>query len=196
VTYGVFLVLQVSYSLRFILLFANTDVSTTKIYLDTSIVTKSIIGQRGSRINFTFYHGKGETCKAQADVQLALRVTLFIKQKYTGDRREQTHTLQTPRYSYHATSLQGGTSSYTTTISAFSLPTSCAKYTKVGRWLPPQQAQHCPLRPSMPGDVLTRSAGKLISTGDVFLDASHSHSELYRHIQLLAVIEIVLPRFF
>jgi hypothetical protein len=48
----------------------------------------------------------------------------------------------------------------------------------------------------MPGNVLTRSAGKLISTGDVFLDASHSHSELYGHVLLLAVIEIVLPIFF
>jgi hypothetical protein len=34
------------YSLRSILLFANTDVSTTKIYLDTSILAKSIIGRR------------------------------------------------------------------------------------------------------------------------------------------------------
>jgi hypothetical protein len=34
------------YSLRPILLFANTDVSTTKMCLDTSILAKSIIGRR------------------------------------------------------------------------------------------------------------------------------------------------------
>jgi hypothetical protein len=34
------------YSLRPILLFANTDVCTTKMYLDTSILAKSIIGRR------------------------------------------------------------------------------------------------------------------------------------------------------
>jgi hypothetical protein len=35
-----------TYSLRPILLFANTDVSTTKMCLDTSILTKSIMGRR------------------------------------------------------------------------------------------------------------------------------------------------------
>jgi hypothetical protein len=34
------------YSLRSILLFANTDVSTTKMCLDTSILAKSIMGRR------------------------------------------------------------------------------------------------------------------------------------------------------
>jgi hypothetical protein len=34
------------YSLRPILLFANTDVSTTKMCLDTSILAKSIMGRR------------------------------------------------------------------------------------------------------------------------------------------------------
>jgi hypothetical protein len=34
------------YSLRPILLFANTDVSTTKMCLDTSILEKSIMGRR------------------------------------------------------------------------------------------------------------------------------------------------------
>jgi hypothetical protein len=34
------------YSLRPILLFVNTDVSTIKIYLDTSTLAKSIIGRR------------------------------------------------------------------------------------------------------------------------------------------------------
>jgi hypothetical protein len=34
------------YSLRAILLFANTDVSTTKICLDTSMLAKSIMGRR------------------------------------------------------------------------------------------------------------------------------------------------------
>jgi hypothetical protein len=36
----------ISYSLRPILLFTNTDVSITKICLDTSILTKSIMGRR------------------------------------------------------------------------------------------------------------------------------------------------------
>jgi hypothetical protein len=34
------------YSLRSILLFANTDASTTKMCLDTSILAKSIMGRR------------------------------------------------------------------------------------------------------------------------------------------------------
>jgi hypothetical protein len=34
------------YSLRPILLFVNTDVSTTEIYLDTSTLVKSIMGRR------------------------------------------------------------------------------------------------------------------------------------------------------
>jgi hypothetical protein len=34
------------YSLRLILLFANMDVSITKMYLDTSILAKNIIGRR------------------------------------------------------------------------------------------------------------------------------------------------------
>jgi hypothetical protein len=34
------------YSLRPILLFANMDVSITKIYLDTSILAKSTMGRR------------------------------------------------------------------------------------------------------------------------------------------------------
>jgi hypothetical protein len=37
---------EISYSLRPILLFANTDVSITKMYLDTSILVKSIMGGR------------------------------------------------------------------------------------------------------------------------------------------------------
>jgi hypothetical protein len=37
---------SISYSLRPILLFANTDVSTTKICLDTSTLAKSIMGRR------------------------------------------------------------------------------------------------------------------------------------------------------
>jgi hypothetical protein len=37
---------RILYSLRSILLFANTDVSTTKIYLDISILVKSIMGRR------------------------------------------------------------------------------------------------------------------------------------------------------
>jgi hypothetical protein len=34
------------YSLQLILLFANTDVSTTKMCLDISTITKSIMGRR------------------------------------------------------------------------------------------------------------------------------------------------------
>jgi hypothetical protein len=34
------------YSLRSIILFANMDISITKIYLDTSILAKNIMGQR------------------------------------------------------------------------------------------------------------------------------------------------------
>jgi hypothetical protein len=37
---------RMKYSLRPILLFANTDVSTVKICLDTSILAKSIMGRR------------------------------------------------------------------------------------------------------------------------------------------------------
>jgi hypothetical protein len=37
---------QIMYSLRLILLFANTDISTNKICLDTSILAKSIMGRR------------------------------------------------------------------------------------------------------------------------------------------------------
>jgi hypothetical protein len=39
--------LKIRYSLRPILLFANTVVSTTKMCLDTSTLAKSIMGQRG-----------------------------------------------------------------------------------------------------------------------------------------------------
>jgi hypothetical protein len=35
-----------SYSCQPILLFTNTDVSTTKMYLDTSILEKSIMGRK------------------------------------------------------------------------------------------------------------------------------------------------------
>jgi hypothetical protein len=40
------LILEVKYSLRSILLFTNTDVSTTKICLDTPILAKSIMGRK------------------------------------------------------------------------------------------------------------------------------------------------------
>jgi hypothetical protein len=46
------LVLQAEnyYSLRPILLFANTDISITKICLDTSVLAKSIMGRRKYKI--------------------------------------------------------------------------------------------------------------------------------------------------
>jgi hypothetical protein len=49
------------YSLRPILLFANTDVSITKMCLDTSILAKNNMGRRGHnfRIYFFGYHGIG-----------------------------------------------------------------------------------------------------------------------------------------
>jgi hypothetical protein len=37
---------MIKYSLRSILLFSNTDISTTKMCLDTSILAKSIMGRR------------------------------------------------------------------------------------------------------------------------------------------------------
>jgi hypothetical protein len=37
---------QFNYSLRPIILFANTDISITKMYLDTSTLAKSIMGRR------------------------------------------------------------------------------------------------------------------------------------------------------
>jgi hypothetical protein len=37
---------KISYSLRTIILFTNTDVSTIKIYLDISILAKNIMGRR------------------------------------------------------------------------------------------------------------------------------------------------------
>jgi hypothetical protein len=43
-----------TYSLRLILLFVNTDVSNTKIYLDTFILAKSNISQR----KYIFFAGK------------------------------------------------------------------------------------------------------------------------------------------
>jgi hypothetical protein len=48
------------YSLRFILLFTNTNVFIIKIYLDTSILTNSIMGQSKyySVYNFGFDDGK------------------------------------------------------------------------------------------------------------------------------------------
>jgi hypothetical protein len=44
-------IVQNMYSLRPILLFANTDVSSTKMCLDISILTKSTMG-RGGGMNF------------------------------------------------------------------------------------------------------------------------------------------------
>jgi hypothetical protein len=45
-------ILERYYSLRPILLFASTDVSTTKMCLDTYIFTKSIMGRRGTSVQF------------------------------------------------------------------------------------------------------------------------------------------------